>query len=233
MLARNGFSKFLILFLTIFQCQAKTTRIKEDITSGSLVFDGHRYLDVIGVKDGVYRAMISINGAPSLYVGGQDEIYYTLEGLSDRLFINCAYIDKRNKYNGASIEFGICALGLLLSNDYSSSVYAYGDIWNKIFSFDTSIVKKHGSDFFIGKIGEIAVFNRYISIDALERSAPETYIKSISGCHSFGEKKVFLVFHKGNLKNPLYLDVLQSTDPMELKRLKESDLKKLAIERCI
>ncbi|MHC5352536.1 hypothetical protein [Metapseudomonas furukawaii] len=209
--------------------------IKPGGESGSIVFLGKTYRDITGSKDGFYRELMSINGEPALFSGNRDSLYFPLKLSNGMLLIDCVYVDSRNMHNGARVFIGVCGLGRPLNSEYSSIAYEYSDRWiERVFSFDTSTVFREGkpTSFLLGKIGDIGIYNRYSSVEALEGATPEIYIKSDRGCYSFGEIKAFLVFNKGDEKQPSYLDVLRSHDPMVLQRLQAEDLRNIAIDKC-
>ena len=195
------------------------------------------YNNIIGDKEGFDRQLISINDSPALRVSARYKFYYTLAPRENEILIDCAYFDVRNIYNGARASAGICGLNIQLTENYDEIAQDYSNTWREsIFSFDTKEVFESGKtrkDFFLGKIGEIEVFDRYPSASSLENSAPQKIIKSRFGCFNFAEAVGFLVFV--NKDNPTlhYLDMLRSEDPMRLQRMQEQDLKKIAVEKCM
>ncbi|MNL18886.1 hypothetical protein D3C87_1400550 [compost metagenome] len=193
------------------------------------------YKNIIGDKDGFNRKLVSVNDSPALRVSARYKFYYTLTPRENEILIDCAYFDARNIYNGARASAAICGLNTQLTENYDEIAQDYSNTWREsIFSFDTKEVFESGigKDFFLGKIGEIEVFDRYPSANSLENSAPQKIIKSRAGCFNFADAVGFLVFI--NKDNPIlhYLDVLRSEDPMRLQRMQEQDLKKIAVEKC-
>lgn len=193
------------------------------------------YRNVVGDKDGFGRTLINLNGAPVLRVSARYEYYYTLIASENKALIDCAYFNVRNIYNGAAASAGMCGLNIELYEGYDEIAQMYSNEWRStIFSFDTGdiLALGKGKEFSLGKIGEVEVFDRYSSVDALVNASPQKIIKSNSGCFNFGSVVGFLVFLKQSAQSPKYLDVLRSEEPMVIQRMQEQDLKRIAVDKC-
>ncbi|VVO40432.1 S41 family peptidase [Pseudomonas fluorescens] len=229
-----------LLFLFLVCSKASAGEIVSGKTPGSIMLrDNGRevvYENITGGKEGFDRRLMDINGSPGLQVIARYNFYYTLVIVEDGLLIDCAYFDVRNIYNGARASAGMCGLNMQLSEVYDEVAQDYSNKWRaSIFSFDTSPVFEKGlaTNFLLGKIGDIEVYDRYPLAEALENAAPQKYIKSSFGCFNFGDAVGFLVFLDKDKPRLQYLDVLQSEDPMKLQRMNEQDLKKLAVGKCV
>lgn len=193
------------------------------------------YEDITGNKNGLDRVLTDINGLPALMVRSRYDFYYTLLIHNGKILIDCAYFDARNNNNGARASAGVCGLNRELDNRYDEIAQNYlNDLRSSIFSFDTQSIINNGtgSDFLLGKIGEIEIFDRYSSVSSLENSSPQKVVKNRHGCFNFETSTGFLVFmNKDNLRLE-YFDVLHAEEPMKLQRMQEQDLKKLAVGKC-
>lgn len=224
------------VFMAVLGGRVAAEEVRRGSEPGSIVYSGKAYLDVVGSKDGFYRRLTSINGTPALFSGGRDLLYFSLKLSGGMLLVDCAYIESRNEYNGVRVSAGVCGLERPLDSEYNDIIYEYSDRWmGGVFSFGTDrvIKDKKPTSFLLGEIGGVSVYNRYSTVGDLESATPETYVKSDGGCYSFGKAEVFLIFMKGDELSPHYLDVRLSADPIELKRLKENDLMKLAVGKCM
>jgi hypothetical protein len=229
---------FLFLFLACSKVNAG--EIVGENKTGSLILHSNGrqvvYENIIGGKEGFERRLIEINGFPALQVMARYNFYYTLVIREGGVLIDCAYFDARNTYNGARASAGMCGLNVQLSEVYDEIAQEYSNEWRaSIFSFDTSPVFEKGraTNFLLGKIGGVEIYDRYLSAEALENASPQKYIKSASGCFNFGDAVGFLVFLNDDKRQLKYLDVLQSVEPMKLQRMQERDLKNLAVDKCM
>lgn len=194
------------------------------------------YENVVGMREGFYQILTSVNGSPALWASLRDNYFITLIVGPKGLLIDCAYADVRNIYNGAKVYAGMCGLHTGLNEKYVEIAQGFSNKWTEtIFSFDTRSVIDNGvaENFFLGKIGSVEVYDRYPSWPALERLAPQKYIRSDAGCFNFGGAVGYLVFINPEKPQLKYLDILRSEDPMRLERMGEQSLKKLAVEECI
>ena len=230
----------ILLCLILTWSKAAAWNLEGEKDSGDIILRGEgyseKYIDVIGEKEGFDRRLIKLNGSPALQVSGRDEFYYTLAVRGKEVLIDCAYANARNIYNGARGYAGVCGLNTLLKMNYDEIGSSYSNQWQQsIFSFDTRPVFETGraESFLIGKIGGIEVFDRYFSISSLENSSPQKVIKSASGCFDFKSAVVFLVFERSTVNTLKYLDVFQSVEPMQFKRMQEADLINLAVDECV
>ncbi len=230
---------FLFIFFLVTPLESDATEIKAGKFYESIVLSDNgreiTYKGITGNKNGLTRNLTTINGFPALSVIGRDIFYYTLSVADDKILMDCAYSDARNIYNGARVYAGVCGLKAELTDNYDELAQRYSNEWREsIFSFDThSIFEKNiPTDFFLGKIGSIEVYDRYTSIEALKNSAPQKYIKSSSGCFNFKDAIGFLVFTNVDQYDPQYLDIFNSNPTKSFHRLLEHDLNKLAIENC-
>jgi hypothetical protein len=231
--------RFFWLFALGTMMNATATEIDVDQKSGSLILRAkHRtvvYEDVVGEKNGFDRSLILINGSPALSVFGRDSFYYTLITDGEKIYIDCAYSDVRNIENGAKVAAGACGLARELGEGFEEVAQEFANIWQrKIYGFDTQpLYRVAGAHkFLLGRIGEIAVYDRYLSTEELENATPQKYIKSSNGCFNFGASSGFLVFLEGGSINPVYLDLLKSEDPLTFERLDQDRLKLLAGGDC-
>lgn len=207
--------------------------------AGSIILrdvDGETmYRHIIGSDYSVNRSLITINESPALLVLSKDTFYFTLSIKNQKIAIDCAYSDKRNNYNGARMTVGMCGLNSPLDENYIEiAEHNSNKWWSSIYSFDTRPVFQDGlaTDFFLGSIGDLEIYDRYVSKESLINSSPQKYVKGPLGCHYFGSTVAFLVFSNKDNSKPQYLDLLQSEEPIKLQRLKENDLKKIAINKC-
>ncbi|MCR4538204.1 hypothetical protein NUV89_07345 [Pseudomonas sp. 18.1.10] len=228
-----------VLFFFLAWCDVVLGGILPGVRPGSVVlYDEGReriYEDIVGDKEGFGRSLISVNGASALHVSSRYDYFYTLVVQEGRVFVDCAYFDVRNSYNGAKASGGVCGLNTPLNNDYDEIAQVYSNEWrSSIFSFDTRAVVESGQgrDFLLGRIGEVEIFDRYVSADALKNALPQKIIRSRSGCFNFREAVGFLILLDKNESGFKYLDVLRSEEPMLLQRMQEQDLKDIAVERC-
>lgn len=227
----------LLLFLTYSKAASREI-VSGQIPGSIMLRDSNNeviYKNITGDKEGFDRKLISINDSPALRASARYKFYYTLTPMENEILIDCAYFDTRNIYNGARASAGICGLNIQLTENYDEIAQDHSNTWRaSIFSFDTSEVFESGigKDFFLGKIGEIEVFDRYPSANSLENSAPQKIIKSRSGCFNFADAVGFLVFINKDKPILHYLDVLRSEDPLRLQRMQEQDLKKIAVKKC-
>lgn len=231
---------YVSLFLCLACFEATAAEIVVGKTPGSIMLRDKgseiSYGGVVGEKDGFYRRLITINGGAALHVSSRFEFYYTLIVDGGNLLIDCAYFDVRNNYNGARAAAGMCGLNKGLEETYDEIAQDYSnELRESIFSFDTSPVveKAQATNFFLGKIGEVEIYDRYPSLDSLIGASPHKYIKASSGCFDFGNVNGFLVFYNSKQPNLKYLDLLRFKDPMKFQRLQEDDLKKLAVNKCL
>nr|WP_180204624.1 hypothetical protein [Pseudomonas sp. SbOxS1]NYU04615.1 hypothetical protein [Pseudomonas sp. SbOxS1] len=227
------------LFLGQFCFGVSAEEVVVGVKAGSIVFHEKGsevvYEGVVGDKDGFHRKLISINGMPALWVSSRYDYYYTLIAIDGGLVIDCAYFDGRNVYNGVRASAGVCGLNAPLSENYEEIAQGYSNEWRKsLYSFDTSPVyeKRQASSFFLTKIGDVVIYDRYPSQSALENATPQKYIKTNVGCYDFKAEVGFLVFLNKGGESPKYLDVLRSVDPIKLDRMSESDLAHLAKNKC-
>ncbi|WP_341520833.1 hypothetical protein AABC73_21300 [Pseudomonas sp. G.S.17] len=234
---RKSIIAYLSLFLTC--ATAQTIEIFNEKESGSikLLRDGQEtvYENITGNSYGISKGLTSINNTPALFLLDRDTYYYTLKAGRNGLLIDCAYSDTRNQNNGARVSAAICGINAALGKSYDEIGRAYSDEWQaSLFSFDTSQVIKGGfsANFPLGRIGEVDIYDRYSSLEALENASPQKHIKSALGCFDFGNSLVFLVFLKEENSRLRYLDVVQSHDPKIFKRLDENDLIRIAVESC-
>lgn len=193
------------------------------------------YEGVVGEKEGFQRSLIDINGKPALQVNSRFEFYYTLNVVDGEITIDCAYFDGRNIYNGARASAAMCGLNARLERDYDEIAQLYSNVWREsIFSFDTRplIEKDEATNFLIGRVGGVEVYDRYSSLISLENSSPRKIIKANEGCFDFEDAVVFLVFINKDAPRLEYLDVIRSEEPKIFQRLQEKDLKKMAVEKC-
>lgn len=227
-----------LLIAGLAALMAEAGEISSNEADGSLTLAvdgaGYRYEDIIGEYEGFDRWFTTINGAPALVVLGRDSYYYTLEIVGKEIRVDCSYVDARNSQNGAGVLAGSCGLGIPLESSYSLIGQSLANEWKeKIFNFeivDFSGTKGRG-DYFLGKIGEVEVYDRYASFSDVENSSPVRYIKTNKGCHFFHQAKVFLVFSKklGSLSR---LDVLKSEEPLTFYGLSEVELNAAVSESC-
>ncbi|WP_223533269.1 MULTISPECIES: hypothetical protein [unclassified Pseudomonas] len=224
----------LLLSLLLLACSKAASR---EIVSGQtprsiILRDSNSeviYKNIVGDKEGFDRKLITINDSPALRASARYKFYYTLTPKENEILIDCAYFDVRNIYNGARVSTAICGLNTQLTENYDEIAQDYSNTWREsFFSFDTKEIFETGigKDFFLGKIGEIEIFDRYPSANSLENSAPQKIIKSRSGCFNFADAVGFLVFINKDKPTLHYLDVLRSEDPVRLQRIQEQDLKK-------
>ena len=214
--------------------ETKTTHIdNEGLTSNNESTTSH-YQDVIGEWYGFSRELISINGEIGLIALGRGEYYFTLTTQKNRTLIDCIYVNERNKQNGAGISVGLCNSNLNLDQTYIEAAQYQSNIFGEsIYSFDTSPVSRGlKSKFLLGKIGKVEIYDSYESENDLMKSSPRKYIRSADGCLSMKDTTAFLVFMAPNNTTPSYLDVVTSHSPMTIKRFDESDLIKMATEKC-
>lgn len=193
------------------------------------------YKNITGTEYEVDRSLVEINGSPGLLVLSKDTFYFTLLTKDHSVIIDCAYSDKRNNYNGARMTAGMCGLNTMLDENYIEIAESNSNKWwSSIYSFDTRPVFKDGlaTNFLLGSIGNIEIYDRYESRESLINAAPRKYVKGPLGCYDFGSSVVFFVFSKEDGSKPKYLDLLQSEEPIRLQRLKEKDLEGLAIKKC-
>jgi hypothetical protein len=207
--------------------------------NGSIVLDeaGHRkvYENIVGDDYGVLRRLSTINGAPAIVVLGGDFQYLTLAAGRGKIVIDCTYSDTRNNYNGARITAGICDMHWPLDETYSDVARRYSNqIQQSIFSFDTRplVDGLTSGSFLLGNIDDIEIYDRYSSVTALVNASPTKYIKGPYGCFDFDTTVGFLVFLNKDFPELKFLDLLESQEPMILKRMSHGDLIKLAVDEC-
>ncbi|MEB2519731.1 hypothetical protein D3C76_1105200 [compost metagenome] len=231
---------FILMGLMLVWSKAGAWQLVGEKSTGNILLrdegGGSSYANIIGEKEGFDRRFITLNGFAALQVSGRDDFYYTLAVRGREVFIDCAYANARNIYNGAQVTAGMCGLNKPLEQAYDEVGTRYSNQWQQsIFSFDTKSLFETGraQDFLIGVIGNVEVFDRYFSIYSIENSSPQKVIKSASGCFYFGSAMVFLVFEKSSANTPRYLDVFQSVGPIRLQRMQEADLERLAVDECV
>jgi hypothetical protein len=233
-------NKIIYIFLLILgvSATAQASSVHADEDAGTLTFinKNHetRYDGVIGERDGLSRGLTEINGKPALYSLSRGSYYFTLIASGNALLIDCAYTNDRNSRNGARVTAGVCQLNAPLDEVFDDIAQTYSDQWqSSIYSFDTfNLIKKNQrTDFLIGRIGAINIYDRYTSIEALENSHPLTYIKSPKGCFHFKNKEVYLMFLKGS-NTAAFLDIMTSIEPLAFERFNEPSLIKLAVDQC-
>jgi hypothetical protein len=230
----------LVILLMFLECsKPSASEIVAGNIPGSIVLreGSHEvvYKGVVGHRDGFHRALTQINGSPALSVSAKYDFYYTLLPKKGRVVIDCAYFDVRNIYNGARATAGICGLDSELSENYDEIAQYHLNQWrSSIFHFDTiSILEdKLGKDFLIGKIGGVEVFDRYPTPGSLMNSSPQKIIRGPAGCFNFESTTGYLVFVNRDQPMLRYLDLLKSTEPMVFQRMQETDLQKIAVEKC-
>lgn len=227
-------SLLLMLSTTSLSAEVSKTPLSDSIylkTNSNII----EYKNIINERDGIYRDLVTINGNPALYAGGDFDLYYTLKIENNSLFLDCLYADLRNHKNGIRISNAVCNINTPLKPNYSDVGFAYTDQWQEAADkVDISPLATYGKaiDVIVSNIGEVEVHEKYQSIDDLEGSNPEIYMKYDEGCHSFKHSKVFLVYQSKEALEPQYIEVLRSSDPMSLERFDESSLKDLASEDC-
>ncbi|WP_248807428.1 hypothetical protein [Pseudomonas sp. MWU13-2100] len=231
---------YMLLFLAVTYSKIATGTITHGEKPGSIeLTDNDRktiYENITGDKDGFYRSLISINDSPALLVLGRDSYYYTLTSQEGQVLIDCAYFDVRNIYNGARASAGICGLNVQLSEGYDEIAQNYSNVWrSSIFSFGTGPVFEKGlaTHFLLGSIGSVDIYDRYPSVESIENASPQKYIKSHAGCFDLGSAVGFLVFLNKDKSRLQYLDILRSVEPMRFQRMRERDLKRLAVNKCV
>jgi hypothetical protein len=207
--------------------------------NGSIVLDkaGRQkvYENIIGDDYDVRRSLSTINGSPAIVVLDRDFQYLTLAVEHDQIVIDCTYSDTRNNYNGARVTAGVCGLHWPLDETYRDVARQYSNhIQESIFSFDTQalVYGSMPSSFLLGNIDDIEVYDRYLSVMALANASPKKYIKGPYGCFDFDTAVGFLVFLDKDSPELKFLDVLESQEPMILKRMSYRDLIKLAVDEC-
>lgn len=175
----NKKSVFGLLTLIVICSKVAAGEIVSGKTPGSIMLrDNGRevvYENITGVKEGFDRRLMDINGSPALQVIARYNFYYTLVIEEDGLLIDCAYFDVRNTYNGARASAGMCGLNMQLSEVYDEIAQDYSNKWRAaIFSFDTRPVFEKGmaTNFLLGEIGDIEIYDRYPSAEALENATP-------------------------------------------------------------
>lgn len=231
----------LFLYLPLICCAADSEGVIKGEGRGLILL--HRngedcekiYEGIIGEKEGFQRSLIDINGMPALQVNSRFDFYYTLNVVDGEITIDCAYFDGRNIYNGARASAAMCGLNARLERDYDEIAQLYSNVWREsIFSFDTRplIEKDEATNFLIGRVGSVEVYDRYSSLISLENSSPRKIIKANEGCFDFEDAVVFLVFINKDAPRLEYLDVIRSEEPKIFQRLQEKDLKKMAVEKC-
>jgi hypothetical protein len=230
----------MVLFLISPFSKSAAVEIVNGTKAGSVMLrDGSGevvYENITGNEYNVARSLVDINGIPALLVLSRDSFYFTLLSRGKEILIDCAYADSRNNYNGARMSAGTCGLNIPLSEDYVEVAQNNSNRWSSsIFSFDTSPVfkQKLATNFLLGTIGDVEIYDRYASEEALENALPQKYIKGPSGCFGFKEADVFLVFLNGGSPQLKYLDILRSEEPIGFARKTEDDLKKLATDKCL
>jgi hypothetical protein len=228
------------LFLVQFCFKVSAEEVVVGTKAGSIVFHGKGgevvYEGVVGDRNGFNRKLISINGMPALWISSRFDFYYTLVSVDGGLLIDCAYFDGRNVYNGVRVSAGVCGLNAPLNEDYEEIGQGFSNEWRKsLYSFDTSQVYEKGqvSSFFLARIGGVEIYDKYLSQNALENAMPQKYIKAITGCFNFKEEVGFLIFLNKGEAAPKYLDVFRSVDPIRIERMDESDLERLAKNKCM
>lgn len=190
--------------------------------------------DITGFQDGIYRYITVIDGKGALYAGNRSDYYFTLLADTKEPRLDCTYFDGRNKNSLARALAGMCGLNVVLDSEYVGVGQEISNMWmTGVYNFDTSkmIELARGGTFFLGKIGDISIFDKYSSLGALEAYAPRKYIQGASGCYQFHEEVVFLVYEKWS-ENPSYLDVLKQREPMRLQRMGQQQLEELAVGKC-
>lgn len=225
--------------LSFFDQKAIAGEILSGVEAGSIVLHdvgGETiYKNITGFEYNIDRSLVEINGAPALQVLSRGDFYFTLLAKGRKILIDCAYADGRNNYNGARMAAGMCDLNIPLDEAYIEIAQKLSDSWwASIYSFDTRSILKDdlAASFLLGSIGDYEIYDRYASRDALINASPQKYIKSPFGCFDFGPTLVFLVFSSGDSLRPKYLDIFQSEEPIVFQRLSESDLRKIAINKC-
>jgi hypothetical protein len=226
--------------LSFFDQKAIAGEVLSGLEAGSIILrdvGGETvYKNITGFEYNIDRSLIEINGLPALLVLSRGNFYFTLLAKGRKIVIDCAYADGRNNYNGARMTAGMCELNIPLDESYVEIAEKLSDSWwASIYSFDTQPILKGDLpiSFLLGSIGDYEIYDRYASKGALINSSPQKYIKSPLGCFDFGSAVVFLVFSNGDSLRPKYLDILQSAEPIVFQRLSESDLRKIAINKCL
>lgn len=232
-------NSLLLLLGLLLACATASADIVEGPAPGSIVLREHgrevTYGNVLGEKDSFDRSLISLNGLPGLKVSARYDFYYTLVPRSGEILIDCAYFDVRNIYNGARASAGMCGLNVNLSENYGEISQGFSNnLRSTIYSFNTAEILESsaGSDFLLGKIGKVEIFDRYPSVASLLNSSPQKLVKSKFGCFNFGEAVGFLVFFDKDKPSLEYLDIQRPEKFMTLQRMDENDLKNIAIEKC-
>jgi len=207
--------------------------------TGSIVIDeaGHRkmYENIVGDDYDVLRRLSTINGSPAIVVLGRDFQYLTLAAERDQIVVDCTYSDTRNNYNGARITTGICGMHWPLDETYSDVARKHSNhIQQSIFSFDTRpfVDGLTSGSFLLGNIDDIEIYDRYPSVETLVNASPKKYIKGPNGCFDFDTAVGFLVFLNKDFPELKFLDLVESQEPMILKRMSHGDLIKLAVDEC-
>lgn len=232
--------KYVFSFLLSLVCAAASAgEILVGDTEGSIVLDeaGHRkvYENIVGDNYDVRRILSTINGSSAIVVLGKEIQYLPLAVEDDQIVIDCAYSDGRNRYNGARVTAGICGLHRPLDETYGDAAQQYSNrIQQLIFSFDTQPVVEGSTpgSFLLGNIKDIEIYDRYSSAADLENALPKKYIRGPYGCFDFGATFGFLVFFNKDSPELKFLDVLESEEPIKLKRMSHPDLIKLAVNQC-
>jgi len=191
----------------------------------------HLFKDIFGDKDGVDRVLVFINARPAIIVLGRDSYYYTLGFDGARVTVDCAYVDGRNRYNGARISVGDCGLDAMIdSNFYEIGMELLAEQSRDVYSFDTKNVAQGGGRYLIGEINGVEFIDEYLSEESLINSRPVRMARWKGRCYKFDADLVFLTKVGEGIR---YVDVVRSLDPMRVQRLNENDVRRLMVDRCL
>jgi len=233
--------KYISVFVSLFLLSPNlsSSEIKQAGNSEGIILSwigGHTlYRNVLGQWEGFYRDLVKINGEIGLAVLGRGEYYYVLKVDFDKLLVDCVYITDRIAQSGAGISAGVCGLNTELEEGYADLSQKYLEIFQaSVYSFSTELLvqENKSQDFLLGDIGEVKVYDRYVSSRQLENAKSEKYVRTTLGCYFFKENEVFLVYTQGEKLRLSYLELVSRLDPLETRRFLESDLKVLAKNDC-
>lgn len=230
----KALSRFTLLYsLFISTGHAEEIRLEHDqytytadTASGALTIQwtgGQIKLnDIIGTYGQTYTTLINFNNKPALYYSNTAsstsfDIYYTLHGKNNEIYLDCIYADINSHINGLTTRKAVCGINEKLRDDVQDKVYAYTDKWiaradkenlTGLFENPESSIKV-----LIGKINDSFIYSSYTSLtDLLERS-PTTLVVDNGAITDLGKKRSFLIYSPKNLETAISLE--QEVSPNE------------------
>lgn len=193
------------------------------------------YENIIGDKDGIYRAITYINESPVLFSGSLHEAYHTLRIKNSEIFVDCIYFSLRSSITGLRLARGVCGLNERLTANYAEETYKYTNAWLKeAAKVDISGLtnKKKPLIFYEKTKSSFDLYEIYEDTSDLENARPASVIKLKDSCYALNGATPYLIYHKGDLDQAIEIQALEDGEPMSMSLVDKNYLDNLGKTMC-